>query len=170
VTHFFLQHLEEKDVDQPCGGGKPRLRGAGWLQAPSAAACLAPWAGRLWCRLQHCLLPPSGAWLSVHRTGESRVVRRSAAPIASLAMPATLLRCRPGAVQDVIHCGGGCHVLGWSCPHPHRRTGGEDLSARAEASVIAGKPLVQRWPLSSVLRWSPPLAGSACCRGGRCRW
>jgi hypothetical protein len=28
VTHFFLQHLEEKDVHQPCGGGKPRLRGA----------------------------------------------------------------------------------------------------------------------------------------------
>jgi hypothetical protein len=33
VTRFFLQHLEEKDVHQPCGGGKPRLYGAGWLQA-----------------------------------------------------------------------------------------------------------------------------------------
>jgi hypothetical protein len=43
VTRFFLQHLEEKDVHQPCGGGEPRLCGAGRLQAPSAAACLAPW-------------------------------------------------------------------------------------------------------------------------------
>jgi hypothetical protein len=41
VTRFFLQHLE-KDVHQPCGGGKLRLRGAGRLQALSAAACLAP--------------------------------------------------------------------------------------------------------------------------------
>jgi hypothetical protein len=28
---------------------------------------------------------------------------------------------------------------------------------RAEAAAVAGKPPVQRWPLSSVLRWSPPL-------------
>jgi hypothetical protein len=34
VTRFFLQHLEEKDVHQPCGGGELRLRGAGRLQAP----------------------------------------------------------------------------------------------------------------------------------------
>jgi hypothetical protein len=27
VTHFFLQHLEEKDVHQPCEGGELRLRG-----------------------------------------------------------------------------------------------------------------------------------------------
>jgi hypothetical protein len=59
---------------------------------------------------------------------------------------------------------------------------GEDLSARAEASVVVGKPPVQRWPLSSVLRWSPPLAGlpvaevvaaageAAQCRGGCLRW
>jgi hypothetical protein len=28
----------------------------GRLQASSAAACLAPWPGRLWCRLRRCLL------------------------------------------------------------------------------------------------------------------
>jgi hypothetical protein len=28
VTYFFLQHLEEKDVHQPCEGGELRLRGA----------------------------------------------------------------------------------------------------------------------------------------------
>jgi hypothetical protein len=27
-----------------------------------------------------------------------------------------------------------------------------------EVVVAAGEPLVQRWPLPSVLRWSPPLA------------
>jgi hypothetical protein len=37
VTRFFLQHLEEKDVHQPCGGGEPRLREAGWLQAVSCS-------------------------------------------------------------------------------------------------------------------------------------
>jgi hypothetical protein len=31
VTRFFLQHSEEKDVHQPCGGGEPRLHGADWL-------------------------------------------------------------------------------------------------------------------------------------------
>jgi hypothetical protein len=51
VIHFFLQHSGEKDVYQPCGGGKLRLRGAGRLQVSSAAACLAPWPRWLWCRL-----------------------------------------------------------------------------------------------------------------------
>jgi hypothetical protein len=53
---------------------------------------------------------------------------------------------------------------------PPQEDGDEDLSARAEASVVAGKPPVQRWPLLSALRWSPPLAGAAHCRGGCCRW
>jgi hypothetical protein len=57
LTCFFLQHLGEKDVHQPCGGGELRLRGADRLQAPSAAACLAPWLGWLRCRLRRCLLP-----------------------------------------------------------------------------------------------------------------
>jgi hypothetical protein len=33
---------------------------------------------------------------------------------------------------------------------------GEPLEA--EVVVVAGDPSVQRWPLPSVLRWSPPLA------------
>jgi hypothetical protein len=37
VTRFFLQHSEEKDAHQPCGGGEPRLRGAGWPQAVSCS-------------------------------------------------------------------------------------------------------------------------------------
>jgi hypothetical protein len=81
VTRFFLQHLEEKDAHQPCGGGKLWLRGVGRLQAPSAAACLAPWLGWIWRRLQ----PPNGARLFIHRTGNGRAVRRSA---ASMVFPA----------------------------------------------------------------------------------
>jgi hypothetical protein len=39
ATRFFLHHLEEKGVCQPCGGGGPRLRGAGW---PWAVSCSVP--------------------------------------------------------------------------------------------------------------------------------
>jgi hypothetical protein len=53
-----------------------------------------------------------GAWLSVHRTGNGRAVRRSATSMASPAPPAA-----PGVVQDVVRRGGGDRVLGWSCPH-----------------------------------------------------
>jgi hypothetical protein len=71
ATRFFLQHSGEKGVHQPCGGGELRLRGADRLQAPSAAACLAPWPRWLWRRLRCCLLPlgrgvvvrpPHGRW------------------------------------------------------------------------------------------------------------
>jgi hypothetical protein len=62
-----------------------------------------------------------------------------------------------GVVQDIVRRRGGGRVLGWSCPHPRRRTEGEDLSACGEAVAVDGKPPVQRWPLSSVLRWLLPL-------------
>jgi hypothetical protein len=149
VTHFFLQHLEEKDVQQPCGGGEPRLRGAGRLQVPLAAACLAPWPGWLWCRLQRCLPPSSGAWLFVHRTGDGRAVRRSAAPVASPTPLTTLFR-PPGGLYKMSYArGGGGHVLGWPCPHPRRRTG-------------------VRTFLHALRR--PPSPVSHRCRGGRLRW
>jgi hypothetical protein len=96
VTRFFLQHLEEKDVHQPCGGGELRLRGVGRLQAPSAAACLAPWLGWLWRCLRRCLLPLIGAWLSVHRTGDGRAMCRFTTSMASPALLAALFRRRPG--------------------------------------------------------------------------
>jgi hypothetical protein len=92
VTRFFLQHLEEKDVHQPCGGGELRLRGAGRLQAPSAVVCLSPWLGWLWRRLP----PPNGVQLFVHRTGDGRAVRRSAASVAFHMQPVALLWHRLG--------------------------------------------------------------------------
>jgi hypothetical protein len=89
VTRFFLQHLEEKDVHQPCGGDELQLRGAGRLQAPSAAACLAPWLGWLWCRLQ----PPPAAKRGVAaRPSHGRRSRR--AQVCRIC--GALLRRRPG--------------------------------------------------------------------------
>jgi hypothetical protein len=37
VIRFFLQHSVAEDVHQPCGGGEPRLRGAGWPQVVSCS-------------------------------------------------------------------------------------------------------------------------------------
>jgi hypothetical protein len=112
VTRFFLQHSEEKGVHQPCGGGGPWLHGAGWLQAVSCSV-----SGPLGldgsgaasdaasCRLV-------GVWLPIHRTGDSRVVRRLATFMASSAG-----RVHWGTVQHVVRRGSGDGVLGWSCPH-----------------------------------------------------
>jgi hypothetical protein len=86
----------------------------GFGAASSAASC--------------CLV---GAWLSVHRTGDGRAVRRSATSTASPAPPAA-----PGVVQDVVRCGGGVRVLGWSCPHSRSEDGSEDLFARTGAAAI----------------------------------
>jgi hypothetical protein len=70
-----------------------------------------------------------GAWLSVHRTGDGRVVRRSATSTASPASPAA----PGGVIQDVVR------VRGWrprswmvlsSLP---LEDGSEDLFARVEA-------------------------------------
>jgi hypothetical protein len=92
-------------------------------------------------RLQRRLPPPSGAQLLVHRTGDGRAVRRSAASVAHCFDAAQ------GVVQDVARRGGGGRVLGWSCPHPHRRTGARTF-------------------LHALRR--PPSPVSHRCRGGRC--
>jgi hypothetical protein len=106
VIRFFLQHSEEEDVHQPCRGGEPRLRGAGWLQAVNYSV-----SGPLgWtASASPPMLPPAvwpGAWLSVHRTGDGRAVRGSATSTASSAR-------RPhwGVVQDIVHHGGGATFL-----------------------------------------------------------
>jgi hypothetical protein len=83
VTRFFLQHSEEKDVHQPCGGGEPRLRGVSWLQAVSCSV-----SGPLgWmASAPPPTLPPAAlarAWLSVHRTGNSRADRNGVPDLPS---------------------------------------------------------------------------------------
>jgi hypothetical protein len=72
-----------------------------------------------------------GVWLSVHRTGDGRAVRRSAMSTALPAPPAT-----PGVVQDVVRRRGGVRVPGCSCPHSRSKDGSEDLLVRAGAAAI----------------------------------
>jgi hypothetical protein len=148
VTRFFLQHLEEKGVHQPCGGGELRLCGAGRLQVSSTAACLAPWLGWLWRRLQRCLPPLTGAWLSVYRTGDGRVVRRSATSTASPVPPAALFRRRPeGRTRR-------CTPWRW---RPHSWMVLSSLRRRAGART------------SSCAVRRPPSPVSHRCGGGCCR-
>jgi hypothetical protein len=96
---------------------------------------------------------PSTAWATV-------------VPCVGLPHPRRLPHRRPycsdvarGVVQDVVRRGG-WRPCSWivlsSLPW---EDGSEDLFARAKAAVVAGKLPVRRWPLSSVLRWSPPLVG-----------
>jgi hypothetical protein len=109
--YFFLQHSEEKGVHQSCWGG-PWLHGADRLQAVSCSVSgplgldgSSAASDAASCRLV-------GAWLPIHRTGDSRAVRGFA---TSMASPAH--RAHWGTVQDVVRRGGGGVVLGWSCPH-----------------------------------------------------
>jgi hypothetical protein len=145
---FFLQHSGEKGVCQPCEGGELRLRGPGrlrrrqlprvWLLGLGGFGAA---SGTASCRLD-------GAWLSVHRTGDGRTVRGSATSTASPA-PLTVL----GAILDAVRRGGGGGVLGWSCPHS---MGGWERGP-LHAHRGSRRPLVRRWPLSLVLRWSQSL-------------
>jgi hypothetical protein len=157
VTRFFLQHSREKGVHQPCRGGEPQLRGAGWLQAISCSV-----SGPLgWmASAPPPMLPPAalaGAWLCVHRTGDSRAVRGSATSTASPAR-------RPywGVVQDVVRRRSGGRVLGWSCPHSRERTG-----ARTPSCVLRQPPPTSAEVVAAVGAEVVATAGEATrCRGG----
>jgi hypothetical protein len=113
-----------------------------------------------------CRVPGSLAWMALvpppalltaawSGRGYPSTARAMVAPCAGLPHPRLLLRRRPhrGVVQDVVRRGGGGRVFGWSCPHSRRRTGARTSSRMLRQS----SPPVQRWPLLSVLRWSPPL-------------
>jgi hypothetical protein len=121
VACFFLQHSGEKDVHQPCGGGELWLHGAGRLQAPSTAACLAPWPRWLWCRLRRCLLL-LGRGVTVRPLHERRSRRAQVRHIHGFSHAAGRTVPTPpggggGVVQYVVRRGGGDRVLRWSCPH-----------------------------------------------------
>jgi hypothetical protein len=101
-------------------------------------------------------LPPA-AWTG---RGYPSTARATVAPCAGRPHPWLLSRRWPhrGVVQDVVRRGGNGGVLGWSCPHSRSEDGSEDLFTCALGwPPFAGTTLVHRWPLSSVLRWSPPL-------------
>jgi hypothetical protein len=104
-----------------------------------------------------------GAWLSVHRTGDGRVVRRSATSTASPASPAAP---GGGSYKTSYACGGGGHVLGWSCPHSRWRTGARTSSRVLRQSLPTGAEVAAIVSAEVVAA-----AGEAArCRGGCLRW
>jgi hypothetical protein len=72
-----------------------------------------------------------GGCLSVHRTGDSRTVCRSA---TSTTLPAPLAA--PGDRTRRRTPQGGVRVLGWSCPHSRGEDRSEDLLVRAGVAAI----------------------------------
>jgi hypothetical protein len=128
TARFFPQYPGEKGVRQPCEGGELWVRGAGRLQVPPATACPVIRLGWPRRRLRRCLRRCVGAWLSVHRTGDGRAVRRSATPTASPALPAALRGCIWRRASR------GRRLRSWmSSLLSEDRS--EDLFARAEAAV-----------------------------------
>jgi hypothetical protein len=77
-----------RGVHQPREGGELWLRGAGQVQALTAAACLALGLGGPVAAFDAASCRLVGAWLSVHHAGDGRAVRGSATSTASLAPPA----------------------------------------------------------------------------------
>jgi hypothetical protein len=77
-----------RGVHQPCEGGELWLRGAGQVQALTAAACLALGLGGPAAASDTASCHLVGAWLSVHHTGDGRAVCGSATSMASPAPPA----------------------------------------------------------------------------------
>jgi hypothetical protein len=91
VTRFFLQHLEEKDVHQPCGGGELRLRGAG--RASGAVSCRVSGSLAWMASVPPPTLPLTVKWGVAVRPPHGRRSRhaRSAASVASPTPPTTPL-------------------------------------------------------------------------------
>jgi hypothetical protein len=148
-TRFLLQHLEEKDVFTilaeeanfgyagPAGCRRRQLLRV-WLLGLDGSSAASSTASR-------------------RQTGRgcSSTARVMVAPCVGLPHPWRSLRNWPhcsdaahGAVQDVVRRRGGGRVLGWSCPHPRRRTGARTFLHTARR---------------------PSLPVSHRCRGGRYR-
>jgi hypothetical protein len=145
----------EKSVHQPCGGGELRLRGVGPLQALLAAACLAPRPGWLWCRLRRCLLLLS--WSIVVRPPHERWSRRAQVGHIHGFSRATGHTGGGGSYKTSYAAGAASAFLDGLVLTPAVRTGARTSSHALGRLPFAGTALVHRCPLSSVLRWSPPL-------------
>jgi hypothetical protein len=148
-----IRGSREKGVQQPCGGGELRLRGVGWLQALSAAACLAPRPGWLWCRLRRCLLL-LGRGVAV-RPSHERWSRR--AQVGHIHVFSRATGRTEGLYKTSYAAGAMSTFLDGLVLTPVVRTGARTSSRALGRPPFASTALVRRWPLSSVLRWSPPL-------------
>jgi hypothetical protein len=161
AAHFFLQHSGEKGVRQPCEGGELRVRGAGRLQAPPATACPMPRLGGFDAASDAASCCLVGAWLSAHRTGDSRAVRRSATSTVSLAPLAALGgRTRRRTPR-------GWRPRSWMVLSSlHRRTG-----ARTSSHVLRQPPPTGAEVAAVVSAEVVVAAGEATrCRGGCLHW
>jgi hypothetical protein len=122
-------------------------------EAPSAAACLAPRPGWLWCRLRRCLLP-LGRGVAVRPPHGRRSRRAQVGHIH-------------GFSRTAGHTGGSyktSYAASAAMPFLYGlvlttavRTGAKTSSRALGRPPFAGTALVRRLSLSSVLRWSPPL-------------
>jgi hypothetical protein len=149
--------LSFKDVHHPCWGrGQAelgsclphRLATRFFLQhSGEKGVCQPCGAGKL----------PPAAWSGC---GCPSTARATTVPCTGRPRPRPVPRCRPhqGVVQDAVHRRGGVRVPGWSCPHSVARTGARTSLCALGRPPFAGAALVRRWPLSSVLRWWPPVS------------
>jgi hypothetical protein len=153
AARFFLQHSREKGVCQPCEGGELRVRGASRLQAPPATACPMPRLGWPRRRLRRCLLLLGGGVVvrSLHGR-QSRCARVRHIHGFSRAAGRT-----GGSYKASCAAGEAAVFLDGLVLTPTVRTGARTSSRALGRPPFAGTALVRRWPLSSVLRWSPPL-------------
>jgi hypothetical protein len=126
----------------------------GWpSEAPSAAACLAPRPGWLWCRLRRCLLP-LGRGVAVHPPLGQRSRRAQVGHTHGFTRVASRTG---GSYKTSYAVGAAATFLDGLVLTPAVRTGARTSSRALGRSPFAGMALVRRWPLLSVLRWSPPL-------------
>jgi hypothetical protein len=149
VARFFLQHSGEKGVHQPCEGGELRVRRTGQLRVSPATVCPVPRLG--WPRRR--LLP--FAWGMAARPPYGR--RSHRAQVRHIHGFSRAGGRMGGGYKTSYAVGAASTFLDGLVLTPAVRTG-----ARTSSRVLGWLPfactaLVRRWPLSSVLRWSPPL-------------
>jgi hypothetical protein len=143
----------EKGIRQPCRGGELRVRVTGRLQVPSAAACLVPQLGWPQRRLRRCLLP--FGWGVVVRPPHGRRSRR--AQVCHIHSFSCIGGRTKGTYKTSYAAGAAFAFLDGLVLTPVVRTGERTSTRALERPPFAGTTLVRRWPLLSVLRWSPPL-------------
>jgi hypothetical protein len=153
VARFFLQHSGEKGAHQPCGGGELRVRETGQLRVLSAAACPVPRLGWPRRRLRRCLLP--FGWGVAVRSPHRRRSRR--AQVRHIHGFSRAGGRTGGSYKTSYAVGAAFAFLDGLVLTPAVRTGARTSLRALGRPPFAGMALVRRWPLSSVLRWSPPL-------------
>jgi hypothetical protein len=162
AARFFLQHLGEKGVHQPCGGGELRVRGTGRLQAPPAAVCPVPRLGWLRRRLRCCLLP-FGRGMAIRPPHEQRSRRARVHHIHGFSRAAGRTG---GSYKTSCVAGAATSFLDGLVLTPLVRTG-----ARTSSRVLRQPPSTGAEVAAVVGAEVVTAAGeSARCRGGCLHW